>query len=860
MPLSGDERASWRSLTAATAAIAPKRRFTGLTIAVVMLWLLVSRARPIAALRLRDGRTPVLRLVPILLVLLVCQGQGHAQSETPGERGAAVGWIRTEEVPDRADALLSRLDAAQPAAAAQAALQRIEGGIAELGPDLEALLERVTATLTRSASLAEIADVRGELLSAAAPLRGWKDELAAEAKRVAEVLDELAQAQRIWSETRGRPETAAAGDVVARRVESSLAALEGATVRLRAWQMRVLTVSDRLVDRSTAIEAALEKLRAATVAEGTSLFVPDRAPLWQRGFGAELRSELPRVPEEILAYNRSTREYVARDARPLAVQAFMAAILMFAFHGFSTRARERLGGAQQPSRAARLLERPYAIALLLALLPSGAFHPLAPQRFIQMLAVIMLFPVARVVLHATERANLTAFAGLLVLLFLDRIALALAPLPGLARATFLLTLAIAFGLAFWFRHRAHRGGDAPWLRRAANLVMLALALALLAGIAGRTALATLLGRGILASAMAALYIYAAVIALAALLDYALASPTLRRSHLIDHNQILLQRRIERGLRWLGVGFWLNLVPGALGLRGAAADALHALLQAGVSVGALSLSIGGVLAFVLTLLAALFLARIVNSVLEEEVYSRTSLPRGIPYALSILVRYGFYSLGFLLALAAAGVQLGQLSIMLGGLGVGIGLGLQDLVKNFAAGLTLLFERRVHVGDAIQIPSQEIFGRVIAIGMRATVVRNWNGVEVVVPNADLVSGAVTNWTLSDPLHRIEVRVGVAYGTDPERVVALLLDVARSNDRLLSEPAPQALFKGFGESSLDFVLRAWTDDEYEPRTSELALAVHRSLSEAGITIPFPQRDLHLASVSPAARAALSDTDRKA
>ena len=120
------------------------------------------------------------------------------------------------------------------------------------------------------------------------------------------------------------------------------------------------------------------------------------------------------------------------------------------------------------------------------------------------------------------------------------------------------------------------------------------------------------------------------------------------------------------------------------------------------------------------------------------------------------------------------------------------------------------------------------------MRATVVRSGNGVEVVVPNADLVSDAVTNWTLSDPLHRIEVAVSVANGTDPERVVALLLDVARSNDRLLAEPAPQALFKGFGKSSLDFVLRAWTDQEYEPRTSALALAVHRSLCEAGIAIP--------------------------
>lgn len=811
----------------------------------------MSRVRPIANAKRGGGRAPVRRLVPILLALLATQGQGHAQSEPPTVDSAAVGWIRPEEVADRADALLRRLDAVRPDVAAQATLQRIEAGIATLGADLDALLERATAAIAQKASLAAIEDVRRELERAAAPLGGWKDELAAEAKRVAGGLDELVQARRVWSETNSRPETAAAGDVVARRVERSVHAIDEAVARLRDLQARVLTVSDRLVDRSTAVEDALERLQGATVAEGTSLFVRDRAALWQRGFGAELRSQLPRVPEEILAFNRSARAYARRDARPFAVQAFVAVILMIVFRSFSTRARERLAGAQEP---ARLLERPYAIALLLTLLLSPALHPLAPQRLVHMLAMIALFPAARIVIHATERANLAAFVGLFILLFLDRIALALAPLPAVASATFMLALAIALGMAFWFGRRVRRAGDALWLRRAANLAMVALALALLAEIGGWTNLAAVLGRGILASGLTALYLYAAALALTALLAYALASPAVRRSHVVDRNQALLQRRVERGLRWLGVGLWLYLVLGALGLRSAAAEGLRALLRAGVSVGALSLSLGGVLAFVLTLLAALLLARIVNGILEEDVYPRAALPRGIPYALSTLVRYGFYSLGLVFALAAAGVQLGQLAIMFGGLGIGIGLGLQDLVKNFAAGVTLLFERRVHVGDMVQIPSQAIFGRVIAIGIRATLIRNFNGVEVVVPNNDLVSAAVTNWTLSDRLHRIEVTVGVAYGTDPERVVALLLDVVRSNDRLLAEPAPQALFKGFGESSLDFVLRAWTDDDYEPRTSELALAVHRSLSEAGIAIPFPQRDLHLASVSPDVQAALS------
>jgi small-conductance mechanosensitive channel len=148
-------------------------------------------------------------------------------------------------------------------------------------------------------------------------------------------------------------------------------------------------------------------------------------------------------------------------------------------------------------------------------------------------------------------------------------------------------------------------------------------------------------------------------------------------------------------------------------------------------------------------------------------------------------------------------------------------------------------------------------VLSIGMRASVIRGWNGAEVIVPNSDLVSSAITNWTLTDRLCRIEVPVGVAYGSDPEHVIEVLLAAVRSQAQLLQEPAPQALFKGFGESSLDFVVRAWTDQGYDlalPMTSELGIAVHRCLGDAGIAIPFPQRDLHLVSAPPAAGEAVA------
>lgn len=808
-------------------------------------------------------RTSPHRIALLALVALLCMRAGVFARTQPAEiPTAAVTWIQPEDIVDRADELARRLDAARPGAATLAMLEKIEAGIDKLDPQLASALARTQAVLADETSLVTIQDIRLELDTAAAPVPAWKEHLAAEAKRMAEVLDEVAAAQRLWSATGARPETAAAGEAVVRRTHASVALLEQFAADSTARRARVLALNDRLFEISTTVADALDRLDAATVSEGTNLVVPDHPPLWRRGLATPLGAELRRVPSELEQFRRDTLAYLRLDARQFVLQGLIAGLLMLGLRGFPTRARERLSFAHASPQAARLLQRPYAIALLLPLMASAVFHPTASHQIRQLLGLLMLLPAARVLALTGERSHSVLFAGLCVLLVLDRISIALAGLTTLTLALFLVELGLALAVILEYRRRLAPNHRNRWLIRISNVAVLVVSLAILAEIGGWSSLAALIGRGVLACGVGALYVYATTISLEALCAYALASPTLRRSRFVDRNQPLVQRWTAVALRCLGALLWCRLALSSLGVRDLAGGAIRALLQAGVSVGALSLSIGGVLAFTITLAAAMLVGRIVHEVLEDEVFPRTDLPRGIPHALTTLAGYAIYSLGFLLALAAAGVQLSQLSILLGGLGVGIGLGLQDLVKNFAAGITLLLERRVHVGDAVQIPGKDVFGRILSIGMRASVVRNWNGAEVVMPNDELVAGAVTNWTLSDRLHRIEVPISVAFTADPEAVIELLLGVARGNDRLLENPAPSALFKGFGENSLDFVLGAWTDDEYEAtgaRTSELALAVHRALREAGIELTLPQREVHLGSVSARASAALAQGRRE-
>ena len=187
------------------------------------------------------------------------------------------------------------------------------------------------------------------------------------------------------------------------------------------------------------------------------------------------------------------------------------------------------------------------------------------------------------------------------------------------------------------------------------------------------------------------------------------------------------------------------------------------------------------------------------------------------------------------------------MIVGGLGIGIGFGLQNIVNNFVSGLVLLFERPVQVGDAVQLP--DLSGEIRRIGIRASVIHTWDGAEVIVPNGMLISDRVTNWTLSTRQRRVEVHVGVEYGTDAQRVIDLLVEVARAQPEVLEHPEPLAYFLSFGDSALEFMLRAWIadyDQGYSTR-SALSVAIQSRLAEEGISVPFPQRDLHLRTVSP-------------
>ncbi|MFV1978167.1 MAG: mechanosensitive ion channel family protein, partial [Myxococcota bacterium] len=213
----------------------------------------------------------------------------------------------------------------------------------------------------------------------------------------------------------------------------------------------------------------------------------------------------------------------------------------------------------------------------------------------------------------------------------------------------------------------------------------------------------------------------------------------------------------------------------------------------------------------------------------------------------------------LALSAAGMDFTRVALFAGAFSVGIGFGLQTVVNNFVSGLILLFERPIQIGDMVEVGT--LCGEVRRIGARSSTIRTFDGAEVIVPNANLITEPVVNWTLSDRRRRLDLEVGVAYGTDPETVLALLQGVAEAHPAVLETPAAEALFLEFGDSALNFRLRLWIPRFEEGFTirSQLTVAINAALRDAEIQIPFPQRDLHVRSVEPGVIRSLDDRPQK-
>ena len=246
----------------------------------------------------------------------------------------------------------------------------------------------------------------------------------------------------------------------------------------------------------------------------------------------------------------------------------------------------------------------------------------------------------------------------------------------------------------------------------------------------------------------------------------------------------------------------------------------------------------------------YLSGKLKKVLISRLLQRTSLDIGAQQAIGTITRYLILFIGFLIILQTVGINLTTLNVLAGAVGIGIGLGLQNIANNFISGLIILLERPIKVGDRIQVDN--VHGRVTSIGARSTSILTNDNIAIIIPNSKFVSQNVTNWSFQGNTVRFKVPVGVSYDADTDLVERLLLEAAGEDADVLEQPKPSVRLISFGDNSLNFELRAWSSTRLQQPgllKSNLNLAILKKFREHDIEIPFPQRDINFRNAVPAA-----------
>jgi len=260
-----------------------------------------------------------------------------------------------------------------------------------------------------------------------------------------------------------------------------------------------------------------------------------------------------------------------------------------------------------------------------------------------------------------------------------------------------------------------------------------------------------------------------------------------------------------------------------------------------------ITLSSIVLFIIVLLITYFLTKFTNFFILRKILKRFHMGEGISFTMQRINFYLMMGIGTIIAFQFIGIDLSGLAVIFGMLSVGIGFGLQNITSNFVAGIILLLERPIKIGDRVMVGETE--GDVLDINIRSTTIRSLNNVSIIVPNSEFISSKVINWSYGDTRVRITIDVGVSYESDLDLVLRTLREVAEEHPHVLKQPEPDVLFIGFGDSAWNLQLRVWLSSprNHHKIQSELNISIVRKFRERTIEIPFPQQDLHVRNLVP-------------
>lgn len=811
----------------------------------------------------------LLRLLPCLWLLLSViappvsaqePGAKSPNESTESVRADEPRAIPIESIVVRSEALSSRLDEIRANIALGQARADALSGLSDLEAEISSARSGFEGVLERSRGSADLAPHRARWAAFESEVGTLLETVFERSDAVSAWLSEVQEASEVWLLTRQKARADTESESALARIESVLDGLDASEHELRAARDEILDLESRVLGQRQSVRSDLAQIDARRSELSGIFFERQDPPLWR----------LNRVDRQLLSFREHLQglwadfeSYVRRSRKLFLIQALLILGLTWLVRRVRDALPEELGhipvrpgsGLRRP---AAVVAYPWSIGVVLGLWATPILHAELSLSLV-LLAGLLSLPVWLRLVNGLVPRHRNLFRSLALLASIDAAFFVSQGFPPVDRILLLLKCLGGVTVAgLLLRHGTFSSNHdedgatpparplvAAWTRISAA----SMAIATLAVIAGYSQLAEVVAStiiwGSIGLTVLLLMVSVAEVAALAMVDFG------------DQRGIpALRVHLERVTRevgtvaWaVGIGLGAYVLLKLLGVWGQTWDAVSGILSAEHQTGSLTLSLGGLLGFGLALWLSWMVARLTSFILGEVVLPRRDLPPGVPAALTSLTHYAILFVGVMIAIRTLGLPLAQLTVVIGALSVGIGFGLQNVVNNFISGILILVERPIRKGDRVQLDDLE--GHVTKIGIRASNVLTVDGSDIIVPNSEFISSRVINWSLQDPNRRVMVSVGVAYGTDTRMVLEVLSRIARQHPEVKSYPEPSAMFSGFGDSSLDFQVLAWTSNErWRQVSSDLAVAIDGEFKERGIKIPFPQRDLHIQSPEPSTK----------
>jgi potassium efflux system protein len=687
-------------------------------------------------------------------------------------------------------------------------------------------------------------------------LEGWRKTYSSKSEQVNELQGGLADLRVRWTKTMEMEGSEELPKEVIERIGSNLNEIDKLRNAISERNNELLTKQTKLTEALLFVDEVLNAISKSELSYREQIFTIDSPPFWQMftyredstSFSSRFSLVLTKHKEDFASFKTNYSTNIYWHAIFFVFLLFITYFLRSDVAKWSDEKRD-----EAISYSLYMIQHPVSASLLVTLLASGLFYPEAPRDVLNYYYLLLIIPILRLVPGLIKSIGQKYFYFMAGVFFLSQIADYFSELIIIDRLMLfiidVLTVIILIQLLRVRKSISEKNTRINWGFAFSLMKMGAtvLAIAALTNFVGNTFFAKVLSGGTLTMLYGGTIIYASALVLRGLFSLIIQQNSISKLNMIQNYEDEVKKQVFKWIRYAAIAYWLLLTLDRFLIFDPIYSWVAGFLTQEWTVGSVEITIGHILAFFITLWIALTVSKFIRFILQDEILTHFEMPRGVPGAISMIVRLVLITIGFILAFGAAEIDMNNIAIIFGALGVGIGFGLQNIFNNLVSGLILAFERPIQVGDIIQISTLSLMGEVKEIGIRASIVRTFDGAEVVVPNGNLISNEMINWTLSDKRRRQEILVGVAYGTDTNKVLEILNGVVSDHENILKNPAPLVIFLGFGDSSLDFRVLFWTHFDVGLSTkSKVGMEIDEAFKKAGIEIPFPQRDLHLRSVS--------------